>query len=148
MFALLLLLCPMVYSHPNHSFYLDGSLDIIERTRANAEILKEHLWYIARNPENMEIINKVFVEENRAFIHSMKDVINAIETGTKLVQNEGAELLQLFQPIQSSIRSNAPCSASWMFSFQRSLLPHHHILDRMIHFHYSAVLLPSLKNFQ
>ena len=111
MFALLLLLRPMVSSHPNPSIYQDGSLDIIERTRVQAELLKENLWSIASNPENMEIINKVFVEKNPVCIHSMEDAINAIETGTKLVQNAAAELKQLFQPIQSFNDTVTPAEA-------------------------------------
>ena len=111
MFALLILLSPMVSSHPNPSLYADGSLDNIERTRAQAELLKENLWSISSNPENMEIINRVFAEKNPVCIHSMEDAINAIETGTKLVQNAGAELKQLFQPIQSFNDTVTPAEA-------------------------------------
>jgi hypothetical protein len=91
----------MVSSHPNPSLYLDGSLNIIELTRAQAELLKENICSIASNPEHMDIINRLFTEKNPACIHIMEDAINEIETGTKLVQNAGAELKQLFEPIQS-----------------------------------------------
>ena len=107
----MLLLSPMVSSHPNPSLYLDGSLNIIERTRAQAELLKENLWSVASNPENMEIINRVFAEKNTDCIHSMEDAINAIEAGTKLVQSAGAELKQLFQPIQSFNDTVTPAEA-------------------------------------
>ena len=101
----------MVSLHPNPSLYLDGSLNIIVQTRAQAESLKENLWSVASNPENVEIINRVFAEKNTVCIHSMEDAINAIETGTKLVQNAGAELKQLFQPIQSFNDTVTPAEA-------------------------------------
>jgi len=84
----------------NPSVGVTGSEDFIEQTRAEAEVLKEHLWSIASNPENTEIINKVLAEKNTACISSMEDAINAVEAGTKLVQNAGAELKQLVEAVQ------------------------------------------------
>ena len=48
------------------SVHVAGSEDNTDQTRAQAELLKEHLWSIASNPENTEIINKVFAEKEDA----------------------------------------------------------------------------------
>merc|ERR1712034_44639 len=74
--------------------------DIIEQTRAQAELLKEHLLSIANNPDNTEIINRVFAEKNTACIASIEDAIEAIEEGVKLVQNAGADLKQLVKAVE------------------------------------------------
>ena len=111
MLSVMLLLSPMVMSTNSISYFkqalladpsvrVAGSEDFIEETRAEAELLKEHLWAIASNPENTEIMNKVFAEKNTACINSMEDAIEAVEAGTKLVQNAGAELKQLVEAVQ------------------------------------------------
>jgi len=110
MFSLILLLSPMVSSNSisyfkqallsDPSVHVAGSEDILEQTRAEAELLKEHLWTIASNPENTETIKKVFAEKNTACINSMEDAIEAVEAGTKLVEKAGAELKQLVETVQ------------------------------------------------
>jgi len=110
MFTILLLLSPMVISHPSPtlqqasmldpSMHVSRSEDIIEQTRAQAELLKEHLWSIAESPDNTEIVNKVFAEKNTACIGSIEDAVEAVEEGVKLVQNAGAELKHLVEAVQ------------------------------------------------
>jgi len=100
MLTILLLLIPVVISHPSPNFQQSGSEDIIEQTRAQAELLKEHLLSIANNPDNTEIINRVFAEKNTACIDSIEDAIEAIEEGVKLVQNAGADLKQLVKAVK------------------------------------------------
>ena len=113
MLSIILLLSPMVSSNSishfkqaflsNPSLRAAGSEDFIEQTRAQAELLKEHLWSIASNPAGTEIINKVFAEKNTACINSMEDAIEAVEAGTKLVQKAGAELRQLVQVFNTTV---------------------------------------------
>eukprot|EP00091_Calanus_sinicus_P006363 TRINITY_DN17002_c0_g1_i1.p1 TRINITY_DN17002_c0_g1~~TRINITY_DN17002_c0_g1_i1.p1 ORF type:complete len:103 (-),score=26.15 TRINITY_DN17002_c0_g1_i1:99-407(-) len=98
MLSLTLLLSPIVSSYTiphfkqnflsDPSVHVAGSEDFIDQTRAQAEALKEHLWSIARDPENTEMINRVFAEKNTACINNMEDAIEAVEAATKLVQSQ------------------------------------------------------------
>ena len=83
--------------HAAFSAHFSGN--IIEQTRAQAESTKKTLKSLAKNKKAAQYINNVI--DNNICISNLDDAIEAIEAAAKLVENNGAEILDLAAAVES-----------------------------------------------
>jgi len=86
-------------SDRDSAFSPNFSGNIIEQTRAQAEITKKTLRSIAENKEAAQYIDNVI--EKNICINNLEDAIEAIEEAAKLVENNGDEILDLAKTVES-----------------------------------------------
>ena len=83
--------------HSAFSAHFSGN--IIEQTRAQAESTKKTLKSLAKNKKAAQYINNVI--DNNICISNLENAIEAIEAAAKLVENNGAEILNLAAAVES-----------------------------------------------
>jgi len=100
----LLLVFTLLLSFQTSSSFLipsnSGSGDIIEQTRAQAELLKTALRSATNKPGAAPVLKKAFNDNKDACISNIDEAIEAIETSTKLFENAGTEIKQLLNTIK------------------------------------------------
>jgi len=93
-----------VYAAFLHSPYLGlqvpTSGDIIENTRAQADILKTTLRSLSRQSNAAPILEKIFAKNSNDCINNMDQAIDAIETSTSLFENAGTAIKLLLQNVR------------------------------------------------
>merc|ERR1739838_274293 len=109
---LLLLLIPLVSSYPQsydsvrqynqgyQEWVTRSGGDIIKETRTQAESLKTTLKYLASTTGPAEILNRIINDKNNVCLDSVEEAIEAVEAGTKLMENAAPEIKQLIESIK------------------------------------------------
>ena len=85
---------------PYLGLHVPTSGDIIEKTRAQADILKNTLRTLSRQSNAAPILKKIFAEKNSNCINNMDQAIDAIETSTTLFENAGTAIKLLLQNVR------------------------------------------------
>ena len=80
---------------------LARSSDFVEKTRTQANSLKTTLRSLATMPGADKIVNRVISDVNNVCLNSLDEAIEAVETGTRIVENAGPEIKQLIQTVEA-----------------------------------------------
>jgi len=75
--------------------------DFVEQTRTQANSLKTTLRSLATMPGANKIVNRVINDVNNVCLNSLEEAIEAVETGTRIVENAGPEIKQLIQTVEA-----------------------------------------------
>jgi len=80
---------------------LARSSDFVEQSRTQANSLKNTLRSLASTPGADKIVNRVINDNNNVCLNSLDEAIEAVETGTRIVENAGPEIKQLIQTVEA-----------------------------------------------
>jgi len=75
------------------------SSDFVQQTRAQANSLKTTLRSLASTPGAAKIVNRVINDINNVCLNNVEEAIEAVETGTRIVENAAPEIKQLIQTV-------------------------------------------------
>jgi len=73
--------------------------DIISDTRILSEQVQNTLNQLSSSPTAVDIINKIINDKDNTCLGSLEDAIDAIETGTKLVESAGDDIKELITKV-------------------------------------------------
>merc|ERR1711892_432464 len=89
------------YSASGLSRTFSASSDIVAMTRTQANSLKTTLRSLASNPDSSKIVNRVIFDINNVCLNNIEEAIEAIESGTKIIENAGPEVKQLIKTVKA-----------------------------------------------
>merc|ERR1712106_1228377 len=89
------------YSTSGLSRTFSASSDIVTMTRTQANALKTTLRSLASNPDSSRIVNRVIFDINNVCLNNIEEAIEAIESGTRIIENAGPEVKRLIKTVKA-----------------------------------------------